>query len=113
MAAPQPDKLSQFSQVLREEKRRVLAGLRHKTIVTQIFILLDKVADIILQLSIPQLTDEGEFRGHTPLMPLSAILTFIILTSSSRSLISLEPQLFWYQRPPFWSYFGNFVGLFG
>lgn len=81
--------LNEFKQVLREEKRRILAGMKHKTIFSKIFIILDKFADILFQLSIPQLTDEGEFRGHTPLMPLSAMLTLVLLTRCTIIFIKL------------------------
>jgi hypothetical protein len=63
--------------------------MKHKTIFSKIFIVLDKFADILFQLSIPQLTDEGEFRGHTPLMPLSAMLTSVILTRCTIIFIEL------------------------
>lgn len=82
--------ISEFTQVLREEKRRILAGMKHKTIFSKIFIVLDMVADIFFQLSIPQLGEEGEFRGHTPLMPLSAMLTLVLLTRCKQSISSLE-----------------------
>lgn len=51
------------------------------------FVALDAIADAFLQISIPQLTEEGELKNHAQIMPLSAILTFILLTRSKRSFI--------------------------
>lgn len=58
--------------------------MRHRTLISVIFSTLDRIVDIFLQLSIPQLGEEGEFRGHTPVMPLSAMLTILVLTGGSR-----------------------------
>lgn len=82
--------MGEIRNVLREEKRKILKTMRHKTIISVFFSSIDKIVDIFLQLSIPQLGEEGEFRGHTPLMPLSAMMTTIFLTRGGYKLIRME-----------------------
>ena len=87
--------MNEIRNVFREEKRKILISMRHKTIISVIFSALDKIVDVFLQLSIPQLGEEGEFRGHTPLMPLSAMLTTILLTRGNAILPRMEFFLIW------------------